>query len=236
MNYTSSGLWLMNDAGTAWLQPKALGSAGSLQNSQCTIDLSRSSATGNGTALSISLAMTFSANLGTSFQIYASVTDMRGLQDSWRTVGAWGIPASPPHTGSVSPSSGTGTMQTFTATFTDPDGYGDISVVGIEFGRQLSFVGTCYMNYTSSGLWLMNDAGTAWLQPKALGSPGNLQNSQCAIDLSRSSATGNGTTLSISLAITFTANLGTSLQIYASVADSAGLQDPWRGVGSWIVN
>jgi hypothetical protein len=236
MNYTSFGLWLMNDAGTAWLQPKALGSPGILQNSQCAIDVSRSSATGTGTTLSISLVMSFTANLGTNFQVYASVADTGGLQDSWRIVGTWGIPASPPHTTSVSPSSGTGSTQTFTATFTDPDGYGDISVVGIEFGRQLSFVGTCYMNYTSFGLWLMNDAGTAWLPPKSPGSPGILQNSQCAIDLSRSSATGNGTTLSISLVMTFTASLGTNFQVYASVADTSGLQDSWRVVGAWVDN
>src|SRR5204862_359999 len=41
--------YLSNDAGTAWLGPAALGSAGSLQNSQCTVNVGSSSPSGSGT-------------------------------------------------------------------------------------------------------------------------------------------------------------------------------------------
>jgi hypothetical protein len=229
--YTNGGLLLMNDTGSAWLPSRVPGSAGTLENSQCSIDLSKSSVSGSGATLSIVLALSFKAALGNAFQIYETVSDLGGLQDGWRAVGNWGTNAAPLVT-SISPNAGSGNSKTFIFSFSDPDGYQDISLVGMEFGRQLGFVGTCFLYYNGSFL-LMNDTGTAWLAAQTPGVAGTLQNSQCSIDVGRSTISASGTTLLVSVAVTFKTPIGPTFQMYASVTDRGGLTDGWKTIGSW---
>jgi len=44
----ANSLYLINDAGTKWLGPMTLGTAGTLENSQCSVNVGSSSASGSG--------------------------------------------------------------------------------------------------------------------------------------------------------------------------------------------
>jgi hypothetical protein len=182
--------------------------------------------------MTITLAVTFKPALSESFQIYAYVGDKGGLQDLWKAIGSWS-PATAPQLVSVYPATGSGLSRLFTFTFSDAGGYERISVIGIAFGANLTFVGSCFLNYTSAGIFLMNDGGTAWLPPRIPGSGGALENSRCAIDLAESTVTGTGSTLTISLAMRFKAALGSSLKLYTYISNVGGQQELWRSVGAW---
>jgi hypothetical protein len=82
--------YLANDAGTAWLGPVALGQAGSLQNSQCTVDAGSSSASGSGTNLTVNLALSFKPAFGGAKNVYMDAGD--GLDSGWQQRGSWTIP------------------------------------------------------------------------------------------------------------------------------------------------
>jgi hypothetical protein len=54
-------LYLYNDAGTGWLSPATVGAAGTLSNSQCSINLTDATVVASGTNLTLSLPVTFKA-------------------------------------------------------------------------------------------------------------------------------------------------------------------------------
>jgi hypothetical protein len=80
---------LLNDSATAWLS-QVMGSATTIQNSQCAIALGSSSATPSGNTLTVTLAMTFVSGFGTkNIYLYAS----NGVANSgWQDRGDWTVP------------------------------------------------------------------------------------------------------------------------------------------------
>jgi hypothetical protein len=84
--------YLANDAVTAWLGPAALGTTGSLQNSQCTIDAGSSSASGSGTNLTVNLALSFKPSFGGAKNVYMDAVDGYILDAGWQQKGTWTVP------------------------------------------------------------------------------------------------------------------------------------------------
>jgi hypothetical protein len=86
----SNSIYLANDAGTAWLTPVVLGQAGTLRNSQCTIDTGASSATASGNNLTLMLALTFQSAFKGAKSVYLEAYD--GQDSGWQQLGTWAIP------------------------------------------------------------------------------------------------------------------------------------------------
>src|SRR6202034_750174 len=121
-------LYLYNDAGTGWLPPATLGSAGTLSNSQCSLYLATATVTTSGTNLTLNLPVTFTtayAGVKTTFMYAWGSSAVSG----WRTMGSWTVPApsASPTTVSVTPSSGSGLQQTFALQYADPQGAADLT-------------------------------------------------------------------------------------------------------------
>src|ERR1022692_2127709 len=85
-----------------------------------------------------------------------------------------------PGIGGVSPSSGSGTSQTFTFQYTDAAGAADLTSASANFNTAVSTVNGCVVNFNRplNTLWLLTDAG---VQPVSGLTPlnGSAQNSQC---------------------------------------------------------
>jgi hypothetical protein len=239
-NYPSQALWLRNDANTGWLGPVALGQSGSLQNSQCTVNGAGSSSSGLPGGPMLNLALTF--NSGFSGVKNMRLEDFNGTEDSGFSYGgAWTVaaPGGPASGAFVTPSSGIGSAQKFSFAYTDPNGVSAIFSVSALIGSSLSAVGGCYTYYrpASSQLWLMNDAGSAWLGPVIPGHAGSLQNSQCMVDGLTSSAVAMGTGLELNLALFFAPPFAGSLslppkQVYLE-AFNGTLDSGFSQFGSW---
>jgi hypothetical protein len=226
-------LYLASDSAASWLTPVTLGQSGSVQNSQCAINAAASSASGSGTNLTVNLALTFQTSFSGTRNIYMEAYD--GADSGWQQKGTWSVPATVFGPVSVTPSSGSGSSQTFAFAFSDPSGYAAISSVSIVINSALSGVSGCYLLYyrASKALYLANDTGTAWLPAITVGQSGTLQNSQCAVSGAGSSGSASGTNLTLNLAITFQSAFKGTRNVYMEVYD--GADSGWQQKGTWTI-
>ncbi|HEY1754001.1 MAG TPA: hypothetical protein VGG72_01300 [Bryobacteraceae bacterium] len=149
----------------------------------------------------------------------------------------------PPSPAGVSPAAGTGTTQTFTFSFTDPNGFADLSVLDILIDNYLDGTGACYVALVPSSansgyLYLVDDAGDGGYAsgtPMSLPSSGSLANSQCTISGTGSSVSGSGNTLTATLNITFTPSFAGN-KIFYMAARSATQNSGWQALGTWDVS
>ena len=143
---------------------------------------------------------------------------------------------------SVSPGAGSATTQIFTFTFTDPAGYSDLAVLDILMNNYLDGQSACYValtpvSATAGYLYLVDDAGDGHYaagSPMYLPSSGTLQNNQCSIDASGSSISAGGTTLTLTLKLTFTAGFAGN-KIFHMAARSNTQNSGWQALGTWNV-
>jgi hypothetical protein len=235
----ANALWLLNDAGNAWVGPIAPGAATTLQNSQCTLNGAGSSVSGSSNNLTVNFALTFKAPFAGAKNVYMCALDNGGLSSNWQIIGTWTVPTPnlPPTLVSVTPSSGTGSSQTFSSVFSDPDGFTDLATTYIGFSSTFAFGNACYSYYdrNANALWLLNDAGNAWVGPIAPGAASTMQNSQCALNGAGSSLSGSSNNLTVNFALTFKAPFAGAKNIYMCALDNVGLSSNWQNMGSWTV-
>ena len=86
----SNSIYLANDPGTAWLTPAVLGQSGTLQNSQCAVNIGASSAAGSGTSLALNLSLTFQSGFKGTKNVYMELYD--GQDSGFKQKGTWTIP------------------------------------------------------------------------------------------------------------------------------------------------
>ena len=128
------------------------------------------------------MPITFNSSFIGPQNAYGYVTDQGGNASGWQYLGSWtgyAAPYTQPPSGLfVSPSAGTGASQTFILHANDPNGYAYMPQMLLLFNplntppSQVSGAAACYIYYerAAASISLINDAGTAWLGPVALGS------------------------------------------------------------------
>jgi hypothetical protein len=136
------------------------------------------------------------------------------------------------------PAAGSGLTQSFQFQFSHPAGYQNLGVVNVLINNFLDGRNACYLAYSvpTSTLYLVDDGGDAggpFAGSVPLGSSSVIQNSQCAVDLV--SAVGNGTTLTVTLSITFPAAFGGNKIAYVAARDQGGDNSNWQALGVWQV-
>jgi hypothetical protein len=137
----------------------------------------------------------------------------------------------------VDPPSGTGSTQTFTATFSHPNGWQNLGVVNILINSALDAKHACYLAYSTqySTLLLVDDAGDAggpFAGSIPLGSSATAQNSQCIVGLVSATPT-DAKTLTLTLKITFTTAFGGNRVVYVAARDQSGNNSNWQSLGVW---
>lgn len=226
---------LVVDAGGAFGVSAAAGGVAS--NSQCTIFGTGSSATASGNTLTVKFNITFDGSVfNGAKQIYLAAGNNAG---QWSTnfqqqFGSWTIPALPavPTPVSISPSSGNSEAQTFTATFTDPNGASNIQQAemyvmnNVVPGSVSGWSGhRCIVRLDpgANNLYLVVDGGGSYAGPVTLGSNSVVQNSQCTLAAFDSSKSLSGNTLTVKFAIFFnTTNYNGAKQLYLIGQNAAG--------------
>ena len=226
--------YLGNDAANAWLGPIQGGTSATLQNSQCTLSAAGSYASGTGSTLAVHFALTFAGSFSGARNTY-QLSIGSGGNTGWQQAGTWtaGAPQLPTNV-SVSPSSGSGSSQVFTASYSDVQGYQDISRALFMVAPNGTGVTGCFAMWVSAGnlLYLGNDAANAWLGPIQVGGSSTLQNSQCTLSASTSFASGTGTALTVHFGLTFASGFIGTKNSYEMVFGSAG-NTSWQQVGTW---
>ena len=133
---------------------------------------------------------------------------------------------------SISPSSGSGSLQTFIATYTDPNSEMNVQSLslfimnGVAPDSESGWpANECVLNYTiSSGvIQLVQDAGGAFLSNTAIaGTDQSVSNSKCTVLASLSSANISGNSVMVKVYVTFTAAFRGAKQLYLSVENHKG--------------
>ena len=158
----------------------------------------------------------------------------------------WNVPGPPPTgpaVGGVSPGRSTSSGQNYTFTFTDTNGYTDLSVVDILANSFLDGITACYLAYVPNGattgyLYMVDDAGDGGYvsgSPMLLSSGGTLQNGQCIVSTAGSSASASGNTLKLNLAIAFKSGFAGNQVFYLAARNNSAGNSGWQATGSVTV-
>ena len=235
----ANALYLYNNAGLATTGPLTPGSSSSLSNSQCVLAGSGTSVTSSGNTLTVKLAITFQSAFSGSKNVYMDAINTSGsISSGWSQEGTWTVGSAGPAPVSVSPSSGTGITQTFTAVYSDSKGLSDLGTAKFLINTAISGVSACDIYYlpATNALYLYNNAGLGTTGPLTPGSSSSLSNSQCMLAGSGTSVTSSGDTLTVKLAITFQSAFFGSKNIYMDAISTSGSSNSgWSQEGTWTV-
>jgi len=229
---TASRFSLLADSITSGSSGLTIGSSGSVSNSQCTLYGSGSTATIGATTVTITLNLTFNPRFAGAKNTFLFASE-NGFNSGWVQVGSWTVPGTPPTVNSVSPSSGSGLNQNFTAsvsTAVSPSDLTRISLLVTPSGT----ANACYVEYNraSATIGLYNDAGTI-VSTKPLGSSAALQNSQCAIGFSVANISGGTVTITVQIVFKLPAFSGAKT-VYVEGANPYGTSS-FVTKGTWTV-
>ncbi|HYW43116.1 MAG TPA: hypothetical protein VE959_09685 [Bryobacteraceae bacterium] len=241
---TDGVLYLVNDAGSGLSQGLVLGGPGSVANSQCTVAGPASSTSGSGDTLTLTLSLSFSPSFAGNLVDYLAARDLEGGNSGWQALATWTVPGAVttgPAVSGMSPARSIGLRQTYNFTFTDTNGWQDISVANVLINAAMDGIRACYVALVPSGpgsgsLFLVDDAGDAGGPYKGMVLPGagTVSNSQCTIAGTGSGFTAVGNTLTLTLAIAFSPSFAGNQVVYAA-ARSNSQDSGWQAVGTVTV-
>ncbi len=135
----------------------------------------------------------------------------------------------------MTPASGSGKTQTFTATYSHPDGAKNIISAWFLVEKTLTGTNSCFLQYgpANNSVNLMADAAQ-WQTAVTAGSASKLANSQCSVDVAGVRGVIDGNTLTVTWPITFTSAYAGPKQTFL-LASGAKSGSPWVPKGVWTV-
>lgn len=174
-----------------------------------------------------SITGTANAAVG-SYSVTASVTGVAAKA----TFNITNIPP-PVSVVGVTPSSGTGSSQVFTAQYRASYAAA-LSSVGVLIGSSATTAQTCYVSYQvgSKVLYLVSDSGKTLLGGLAPGSNAVVSNSQCLVDMSSVSVSSSGLDITMSFSVAFTNYTGPKT-IFLCAGGSSGPSTGFIPAGTW---
>ena len=231
---------LINDAGNDLGAGQTPGTATTLSNSTCSLDVSGVTVDQAGSILTVTYPLTFTTTISSTRNIFMSVNDSTGADSGYQQMGTWDFPGSTPNVApvntAVSPSSGSGGSQTFTVTVSDANGEQDIAHTQLTINDTQDLANACSIFYNRLANWvaLYNDAGTAWTNA-TLGSAVTLSNSFCSLEVAGVRETTAVNDLMVSFPIVFSGAVLGAQNIYQLTRDRSGYESGWDSVGTWTV-
>lgn len=243
-NLADNKLYLFNNLGTTLLGGFRPGSNNTIESGKGILNCANTTVTKTGDTLTIRWAITPKSTFTGQKNLWAYTRDLSGANSGWVDAGDWTINAginSAPKTGSVSPASATsavGSIQYFTATYSDTDGAGDIKDARILINTTTDGNGSikAYYHQASNKLYLFDNTGQILKGGFAPGSSNLIANSQGNLDCAKTTVTQNGNTLTIKWAITPKVGFEGVKKVYLSVRDNADASDGYNQVGTWTIN
>jgi hypothetical protein len=237
---SSGSISLANDAGATGGPDTAIAlpGSGNLSNSQCSVSAAGSSASWDGDALTLKLAIAFNASFLGNKVLFLAAQDETSSNSGWQALGTWGVPgtmALGPAVGGVVPARSSTLSQNYSFTFTDTAGVQDIAVASVLINSAIDSQHTCYLAFVPSGpaageVFLVGDTATSY-QSMTIPGSGGIANSQCSIAAAGSSVIASGNTLALSLAITYTPPFAGN-QVFFLEVRSNTLSSNWQAVGT----
>ena len=204
------------------------------------IDVDTSSATISGNVLTLNLDVLFNPAFGGVKNIYMYASGSNGLNSGWQDRGDWLVPSGTTAVtvDSVTPNSASGFTQTFDLTYSSSLSASYLQTIWVWFNatQAPTAAGSCLAYYVPATFtfFLLNDAGTAW-HSAVRGYASQLRNSQCTIDISHSPISASGTTVTLSLPVTFDRRFAGAKNVYMYASDPAGSNSGWQDRGDFVI-
>jgi len=240
----SQCLFLVDDAGDAGgvYAGGALSFITLIGNSQCSVT-GGGSASATGNTLTLTLPIQFTPAFAGNKVVYAAARDRSANNSGWQPLGAWNVRGPPPPgpaAVSVSPPRSTGDSQAFTFTFSDTNGFADLSVIDILVNDSLDGRRACYAAFVPSGpasgsVYLVDDAGDPggpFAGGLVLPGTASVHNQQCAINAAGSSVAAGGNNLTLTLSIAFGGVTFTGNHVIYTAARSSTQTSGWQARGT----
>jgi hypothetical protein len=240
----TNAVYLDDDALSSKTGPLTPGSAAKIENSQCVINGPASALyQAAGTDLAIKLDIVLKSNFASqSRKIFFLARDNQAAETGWVQTGTWAPIAppvnQPPVVVSGTPNNPVATLQAFTFTARDPNGFADINRLYFLVNPDTSIPqNTCHGLYDrpTNSVYLYDDALATPLGPLTPGANATIQNSQCLINGAASALVQtSGTDLVLKLEIGLKGSfLNKSQNIYLWALDSQNLGTGWVNTGTW---
>ncbi len=149
-------------------------------------------------------------------------------------------PAHIPSVVSLNPPVSAGSNKTYTFQFSDTFGAADLTVLNVLVNTALDGRRACYLAYVqqTNTLLLVNDGGDAggpYAGSMVLNGSGSISNGQCTVFGSGSSANSAGTTLTMTLNMSFNAAFSGNKVLYLAARDSTASNTGWQALGTLAV-
>src|ERR1700733_14333472 len=199
-------------------------------------DFVRSSSCGTGAlaaGTSCSIVVEFLPKASGSRTATVSITANDGSGPHQVVFTGTGASVEPPTVLGLTPNSGTGVKQTFSAAFSDPNGVADLSAVLLLVNTSLKVADSCAIIYVpgTNQMHLYNDAGTGLSAGITPGSTAQASNSQCTLTGAGSSFSTSGDKLTLNAALDFTGYfVGQNYVILYAVGNTANSGFKLEGV------
>ncbi len=150
-------------------------------------------------------------------------------------------PDAAPAIGAISPSSGSGSSQSFRVPLTHPAGAAGVADVQILIDEKLpatiaQSAGTCWIDINSlKSVAVRTDDGTAFQKPAAIGALGDVSNKVCKVSAAGVKVEANGQEIAITVPVTFTGLSKGPKKIWVTASGAKKFVGPEQR-GSWTVN
>ena len=243
-NRISNGMRLIDNAGTGWLGPlegvPVTPAAAPLSNNACTVNVAGVVPTLSGTEMVVSVPVTFNpAGVTAVMGTFIQEEDVNGQWTDFRQFGNWTVPGAGEKPGafvtSATPTAGSGSSLTLTATTGHTSGAGNLGQVHIRLNTAIVGGNPCHAVYFpgSNTVALVNDTDTGIVGPVPLGAA--LNTSRCSLAAGGSSSI-SGTNVTVTLPFLFNpAIFGGEKNVYVAAYDVFGGVTHWVQTGTWSV-
>src|ERR1700722_4383128 len=232
-SFPANTVGLLSDSGLSSTS-MAIGSSGSLQNSQCVIQAT--TATLSGFSLTISVAIAFKGPFNGAKNIYMNSSTPSSssgyIQMGTYAVDSGGIPVAV----SSVPGSGSGAGERISFTVSDPAGPSFITGAAMLFQSTFNLNNACYLIWdgTHNTISLTFDNPANGQTPFAPGAAGIATNEQCTMNAANSTVIMGATQVIITLDLTFNSTFFGPKNIYLYASELA-TNSGWTSVGTWTV-
>ena len=246
---------LINNDGATWSAPALAGTAVTLSNSQCSLNVAASSGATTASVGTLDTSVNYALTFATGFAGFKNIyllasSESAGVTSGWVQGGTWTVSdtggTGTPGVASLIPTTGAGFSGTFTGTFTHTGGatqhyLGYMLFLPTPNVVNYTATGSCLVEYNriSNGMRLIDNAGTGWLGGQsgiALGTFGaTLSNNYCTINIQSATAFVNGTSMTVSVPVTFQTSLGPVLGTFLQAFDVTGNFTGMTQFGNWVL-
>ena len=234
-------LYLRNDANSAWLGGYAPASSNTIENSYVKLACASSTVSSSAKTMTVKWNVTFKpAYSGKAYNTYLKIIDDTAGSAGWIQKGVYTVNVAP-DLGTSTPSSGTGyagTAQTFTAAYSDADGWQNIQYVYFLISTSSSALTNCsylYYDQNTNKLYLRNDANSAWLGGFAPGTSNIIENSYAKLNCASTIVSGSANTMTVNWSVTCKNTFTGAKQTYLYVKDDVNACVNWTQKGTWTI-